>query len=505
MTAGLIVDPYSGPGGWSQGLRALGRTDIGIELDPAACATRAAAGHLTIRADVARMPLESLAGRVEGLIASPPCPMFSTAGKGAGREVMAELTEAIVDALAGRPRLAAHTRTMARKLRASYLARDGWETRAGAAAQAWHDARQAAHTVQPARWIAATNPRWVALEQVPAVLPLWETYARLLRAMGYSTWAGILNAADYGVPQTRRRAILMASRTRTVGPPTATHAKGGAVTLFGELTPWVSMADALDWPDTWEVKLQRGTGLIERHGDRPATPATAPAPTIRAGSKGSGPNLVVLRAGAQSNATVRSADEPAPTVLASWDNGDTQWVVRTGANSMVTSRTGSRAGDGGVQPYERPVTEPAPTLDSKTGAWRLHTNRGQEPDGTRQTVPSSAPAPALTAKAGGQWAFRLPATTIAGDPRITARCHHDEGKQGADAKTTAQVQAGDYEGTEPIKLTLAEALILQSFPPGYPVQGTKTKQFEQVGNAVPPLLAAHILATLTGHTLEPAA
>jgi DNA (cytosine-5)-methyltransferase 1 len=170
-----------------------------------------------------------------------------------------------------------------------------------------------------------------------------------------------------------------------------------------------------------------------------------------------------LRAGAQDNATVRTVDEPAPTVLGSWDNGDTRWVVRTGQNS--------RQAGGTTEMYERPIDEAAATL---TGQAR-------------------------------SWVFGQPATTIAGDPRITARCHHEHGTQGADANTTDQVRAGDYQGTEPVKLTLTEALILQSFPPDYPVQGTKSKQFEQVGNAVPPLLAAHVIAALTGQALEAAA
>src|SRR5690606_11865574 len=71
---GVILDLFAGPGGWDEGLRSIGITDvIGMEWDAAACATRAAAGHKTVRCDVSQYPPAPFVGKVRGLIASPPC------------------------------------------------------------------------------------------------------------------------------------------------------------------------------------------------------------------------------------------------------------------------------------------------------------------------------------------------------------------------------------------------------------------------------------------------
>lgn len=213
---GEIVDLFAGPGGWSEALRELGRGDdeIGIEYEANACATRAAAGHRTLQADVSTIDEQDYAD-AEGVIASPPCQGFSSAGKGAARDLIPELLDSI------------------RNRR--------WADRADPDPRVWL-------IVDLGRWLERLSPEWFALEQVPSVLPIWQAYADLLRSRGYSTWTGILNAADYGVPQTRRRAILIASRTRIVHPPEATHAETPVASLFGTLQPWVSVIAANGGP-----------------------------------------------------------------------------------------------------------------------------------------------------------------------------------------------------------------------------------------------------------------
>lgn len=195
----MIIDLFAGPGGWSQGLRDLSpelhAVELGLEWDTAACLTRTAAGHRTIQTDVAAYPTEPFTGRVHGLIASPPCQDFSTAG----------------------------TKIGAGGTRAQLIA-------------------------EVIRWTTDLRPEWLVCEQVPPALPIWEAYAEHIAGLGYSTWAGVLNAADYGVPQRRRRAFLIASQTRAITPPPPTHAEHPQPTLFGdEPAPWVTMAEEMGW------------------------------------------------------------------------------------------------------------------------------------------------------------------------------------------------------------------------------------------------------------------
>lgn len=221
-----IVEDFAGPGGWDEGARLLGVTSIvGHEWDKDACATATAAGHHRVRCDVATVTHKSGAW---GYIGSPPCQAWSRAGKRQG----------ILD----QPAIFAHLQLIAET-------GDWVDYPAGG----WHDKRSPL-VLQVVRAIIQLRPTWVALEQVPDVLPFWERVAEFLLSLGYRAWTGILDAEMYGVPQTRDRAILTASQdpAHNVTRPPATHARyrpgqQPEPDLFGELLPWVSMADALGW------------------------------------------------------------------------------------------------------------------------------------------------------------------------------------------------------------------------------------------------------------------
>jgi DNA (cytosine-5)-methyltransferase 1 len=223
-----VVDLFAGARGWDVGARDLGLDPLGIELNADACATSRAAGFRTLQADIAALDPMEFAPCV-GLIASPPCPSFSRAGKRLGLQDLPIIYECIGRMLAGEdPRL-----------------------------QAWHDDRSVL-TLEPLRWALALRPRWIALEQVPDVLPVWEHFALALQRVGYMTWTGCLHAEQYGVPQTRTRAFLLASLERQPHAPEPTHQRFDlkhppSESLCGGLRPWVSMADALGLDDDGRV------------------------------------------------------------------------------------------------------------------------------------------------------------------------------------------------------------------------------------------------------------
>ncbi len=62
----------------------------------------------------------------------------------------------------------------------------------------------------------------------------------------------VVNAADFGVPQVRKRTLIVASRVGRVSLPGPTHGKGGAEGLL----PWVTLRDAIGSVD-WQTQTTR--------------------------------------------------------------------------------------------------------------------------------------------------------------------------------------------------------------------------------------------------------
>ena len=81
------------------------------------------------------------------------------------------------------------------------------------------------------RIIEAVKPAHVLVENVPGLtkVPGFSTYRRLVRMLrinGYNVDEGVLDAKHFAVPQSRRRFVLVASRTKRVALPEPTHGPG---------------------------------------------------------------------------------------------------------------------------------------------------------------------------------------------------------------------------------------------------------------------------------------
>ena len=104
------------------------------------------------------------------------------------------------------------------------------------------------------------HPRTIVVENVPQFLSHFHNGKRggimmevqdLLGAMGYEVVCDILNAADYGVPQLRERAVIIASRVGKIGMPDPTHTSGADLLQAARpLKPWTTVQEALmDLPE----------------------------------------------------------------------------------------------------------------------------------------------------------------------------------------------------------------------------------------------------------------
>jgi DNA (cytosine-5)-methyltransferase 1 len=113
------------------------------------------------------------------------------------------------------------------------------------------------------RLVEEISPRVVMIENVAGLATrgkwiLRECVGRLER-FGYSVNTKVLQMADYGVPQSRRRLVLLAGKGFRIPMPRQTHCRRGDEKK--QLKPWTTLADAIKKSDA-PVKLS----VAQKHG-----------------------------------------------------------------------------------------------------------------------------------------------------------------------------------------------------------------------------------------------
>ena len=323
------------------------------------------------------------------------------------------------------------------------------------------------------RLVRVRRPRWLVVEQVPGarqhkaragckagsrlgmegcVACYHEAILRELGVLYPHVSARVLNAADYGVPQHRRRLFVVCSPVPFAWPE-PTHGPGRA-------HPWVSAGEALGLVAPGAIATGQNTTAPGGRRVPHLVSTEAPAPTVRASRSSmwlswGGPNA---RNG--QGPSLRSLDAPAPTVRCTAD----VYLLGAGTNPHGPGRE-----------YEctyRDIThEPAPTVCASpagnAGPWVIY-GAG---DGEGRPRPVDRPAPTVSARGTMQIG--------SGGPQ-----HRAHVESPATRRT----------------LTVPERAALQSLPwvPGLTGR--------MVGNAVPPPLAEAlgraILACISGVFLD---
>ena len=220
-------------------------------------------------------------------------------------------------------------------------------------ASAWH----------VVRWAERLYVRRIVVENVPRFLKwgpldrrgrpvksregeLFSAWVRTLEAIGYRVEWRVLNAADYGTPQTRRRLFVQARRDgRRIVWPDRTHApRGSELTLRHDLETWEPARSAIRFD-----KFRHLAKPVEQKNLSPKTLARI-AEGVKRFCRGVDvePFLVMLRR----HADAQSIDEPMATVTTS---GNHHVLIEP----FLVAHFGEREGQ---KPRVHSIDEPLPTV-----------------------------------------------------------------------------------------------------------------------------------------------
>lgn len=362
--------------------------------------------------------------------------------------------------------------------------------------KAQHDERDGFPMLWTALDALGGRVRWLVIEQVPGLLQHNgackdrctgrcprsyfdnEVLTELRRRFDWVDYR-VLNSSSFGVPQHRRRVVVVAGPGPIVWPE-PTHGDPATLnqgSLFGpRLKPWVSFGEALGLTSSQGMAERNGGG---RRGWAPVDTA-APCPTVVAGSHRDN-GLRILGGGTNPRApgegdkrTLRDiTDEPSTTIAAQSGGGagNAGPFVEGPSRGVECPLDASRNTEANPnQERPSPVSEPSPSVGGKGNLYLNPPSRAAtEPQRLEQPAPT-----VTTTKAKG----------TRGD---------NMGKKMASGATRGGVdRASDalWLATGRRRLTVEECLMLMGVRPDYPLQGTKTARYRIVGNGCTPAVFA---------------
>ncbi len=228
-----VIDLFSGAGGMTLGFHMAGfESKLAVDFDKDSCETYRKNFKNTevVCGDIRKLDnktiLKLTGGKVDVIIGGPPCQGFSALGK--------KLTDD--------PRN-----------------------------QLWREYLRIVTLLKPKVWV---------MENVPELLKSQEfaEVRKVTEKLGYHIKSNVLNAADYGVPQRRRRAIVLAARIDNgLVHPKPTHTNKLEVDLFNpNQKHWVSVREAFEGlaskptGENWHVGRNPSPLSLKRYAAVPA-------------------------------------------------------------------------------------------------------------------------------------------------------------------------------------------------------------------------------------------
>lgn len=101
--------------------------------------------------------------------------------------------------------------------------------------------------LEMARLIKEVKPKMVMMENVSGITTkgksMLDKFAKRLTSMGYLINMNVLQMADYGIPQSRKRFVLLAGKGFDVSLPKPTHSRKGD--FKEKLKPWLTISEVI--------------------------------------------------------------------------------------------------------------------------------------------------------------------------------------------------------------------------------------------------------------------